>query len=487
MSKVLRGVVLAAGIVALATPGLVALRADAEQRQSTETPQVTVVLGRPTDRSVTLNVLAAGDADAYVELETGPGSFVAGSAVTLLPAGAPAEIRLDGLEPDRAYGYRLRSRGAGTGDFEAGEEHSFHTARPPGASYHFDIEADPHLDENTSPELLARTFRNILSDRPDFLVDLGDTFMSEKLARTRDEVLARHLLLRSVFEPTCSSVPLFLVLGNHEGESSGLLDGTGENIPVWATSFRKAYFPNPEPDNFYSGDGSDQPFVGRRQSIYSWEWGDALFVVLDPYWFTTIRGGQGSDDWSRTLGFEQYLWLREVLARSEARFKIVFIHNLVGGLAGQMRGGTEAAPFYEWGGENADGSWGFDAKRPGWGDPIHQLLVSAGVDIVFHGHDHLFARQELDGIVYQEVPQPGWPGLTLRDPSEYGYLSGTFLPSSGHLRVTVSPARLTVEYVRSYLAKDENDDRKSGDVGFCYSIEAFPNPRDRQRLPRPTP
>ena len=30
--------------------------------------------------------------------------------------------------------------------------------------------------------------------------------------------------------------------------------------------------------------------------------------------------------------------------------------------------------------------------------------------IVFHGHDHLYARQDLDGIVYQEVPQPGTPG-----------------------------------------------------------------------------
>jgi hypothetical protein len=36
--------------------------------------------------------------------------------------------------------------------------------------------------------------------------------------------------------------------------------------------------------------------------------------------------------------------------------------------------------------------------------PIHQLLLENHVTTVFHGHDHLFAKQELDGIIYQEVP-----------------------------------------------------------------------------------
>ena len=44
--------------------------------------------------------------------------------------------------------------------------------------------------------------------------------------------------------------------------------------------------------------------------------------------------------------------------------------------------------------------------RPGWPAPIHQLLVQHRVSAVFHGHDHLYVNQQLDGIVYQEVPQP---------------------------------------------------------------------------------
>ena len=54
--------------------------------------------------------------------------------------------------------------------------------------------------------------------------------------------------------------------------------------------------------------------------------GDALFVVLDPYWYTTTKphhGGVGvgsGDRWDRTLGREQYDWLRDTLASSSAGY-----------------------------------------------------------------------------------------------------------------------------------------------------------------------
>jgi 3',5'-cyclic AMP phosphodiesterase CpdA len=443
------------------------------------------VLGRPSDHAVTLSVVAPEECDAFVEVFGADGAPLGETPIARLSAAVPAQILLDGLEPDRDYTYRVWRKVAGAAGFAAGEIHAFYTARPPGSTFSFAVQADPHLDGNTSAELLDRSLQNVLGYRPDFLVDLGDTFMSDKFAGTRDEVLARHLLLRSVFTRVCHSVPLFLVLGNHEGESGAHLDGTAENLAVWATTIRKAYFPNPEPDDFYSGDGSPQPFVGPHQSIYAWEWGDALLVVLDPYWFTVGKPGGGADNWVRTLGRDQMRWLEQVLGASLARFKLVFIHNLVGGLDGSMRGGAEAAPFYEWGGRNADGSWGFDVQRPGWVRPVHELLVASGVNVVFHGHDHLYARQELDGVVYQAVPQPGWPGLTLRDPGEYGYRSGTLLPSSGHLRVTVSPAGLTVDYVKSYLDKDQTATRRNGEIAYSYTIEPRPTPRvPRRRLGR---
>ncbi len=143
----------------------------------------------------------------------------------------------------------------------------------------------------------------------------------------------------------------------------------------------------------------------------------------------------------------------------------------MGGLDGQIRGGAEAAPYYEWGGRNADGTVGFFDKRPGWAMPIHQLLTKYGVTAVFHGHDHLYAKQELDGIVYQEVPQPSaknnMSGANLA--AAYHYASGTILSSSGHLRVTVGPDRVQAQYIRSWLPASETSQQKNGEVADTWT------------------
>jgi len=138
---------------------------------------------------------------------------------------------------------------------------------------------------------------------------------------------------------------------------------------------------------------------------------------------------------------------------------------LIGGLDKDGRGGVEVAAFHEWGGNNPDGSYGFNTYRPGWGLPIHQLLLANHVTAVFHGHDHLFVRQELDGIIYQECPQPGAARPTTDNAAEYGYTSGDVLASPGHLRVTVSPDQVTVDYVRASLTAQQN-----GQVAYSYLI-----------------
>ncbi len=184
--------------------------------------------------------------------------------------------------------------------------------------------------------------------------------------------------------------------------------------------------------------------------------------------------GGGSDQqelWNRTLGRTQYDWFKSVLEKSNARFKFIFLHNLVGGADRTGRGGIEVAPYFEWGGKDLDGKNEFDRFRPGWGLPIHELLVKHHVSIVFHGHDHLFVKQDLDGIVYQEVPQPGHARIgSIRSAVEYGYLNGEVQSSSGHIRVNVSNDSARVDYVRSYLPAQESSQRKNGDVSYSYLI-----------------
>ncbi len=135
------------------------------------------------------------------------------------------------------------------------------------------------------------------------------------------------------------------------------------------------------------------------------------------------------------------------------------------------KGGVEGAIYYELGGYNSDGSWGFDVNRPTWDTPIHDLMVENGVTIYFHGHDHGFAKQELDGIVYQECPTPSDASYSPVGPKA-GYVSGDILPNSGHLRVTVSVSEVTVEYVRAYLPGDGTN----GEVAYSYSIAGVIGP-----------
>ncbi len=138
------------------------------------------------------------------------------------------------------------------------------------------------------------------------------------------------------------------------------------------------------------------------------------------------------------------------------------------------RGGVEVAKLWEWGGYNEEGKNEFAVQRPGWEMPIHDLLVKHGVTIVFHGHDHLFVKQDLDGIVYQEVPQPGHPRSgNINTAKEYGYLSGEIQSSSGYVRVRVGQDNARVDYVRSYLPDAESPSRRNGDVSYSYTASTI--------------
>ena len=303
--------------------------------------------------------------------------------------------------------------------------------------------------------------------------------MSEKLSKpTQDSITIRHLLLRSYFETICHSMPLYLAIGNHEGELGWLLDETAGNLAVVTSNTRLKYFLNPLPDGFYTGDTTNVKFIGQRQNYYAWEWGNALIVVLDPYWYTVKKPGATKNNWDWTLGRVQYDWFKKTLETSKADYKFVFSHQVIGGDDTEGRGGIEAVPYYEMGGLNGDGTPGFAANRPGWPMPVHQLMAANHVSVFFHGHDHVYVRQVLDGIVYQELPQPAYYNFISPEKSysnislaaKYGYTHGDIISSSGYLRVTVRDTGATVDYIRSYMPEHENAQQQNGAIGFSYTI-----------------
>jgi hypothetical protein len=423
----------------------------------------TELLGRPTDTSITLNAVADVDLEVYLEYGTASGTYGKKTLLAAFTGGSPIEIVIDQLQPDTQYYYRMNYRRADTpqAEFSHRDEHSFHTQRSPGSSFIFTVQADSHLyDKKCVPEIYRITLENEINESPDFFLELGDTFGADKfLPPVYEEIAQLHLNQRPYLGIVGHSAPLFFVLGNHEGEAGYELDGTADNIVIYATKARKLCYPNPVPDGFYTGNSKVENYVGLPEDYYAWEWGDALFVVLDPYRYTTTNPKASGDLWDWTLGEDQYKWLKQTLEGNHAKFKFVFAHHVLG----DMRGAVAWADEYEWGGRNKKGTWEFDKKRPGWAMPIHQLMVENGVTIFFQGHDHLFAKEELDGIVYQEVPQPSFPTGSMPNAE---YYTGDVLPSSGHLRVKVSGSEVKVDYIRTYLPGEGTN----GEVAYSYTI-----------------
>lgn len=388
--------------------------------------ELDVIVGAPTDRSVILSVRSqsAGTVTLSYQREGKPGR----EAKFDLEAGKPRELPIDGLDAASSYSFSLTSE-------KSRVEGGFCTAKKAGQSFTFDIQADSHLDGNSEVGVYERTLKNIVADKPDFLVDLGDTFMVDKYEPFK-EALKQYLAQRYWFSIPGSQMAVFLCLGNHDGEVGW--QGRGGSTTAWSQEQRQTYFPVIRENHFYSG-------APKRGLYYAWHWGDALFVVLDPFVATTRKPRSDEDGWNWTLGEEQYKWFESTLKSSRAKHKFVFIHHLVGGFGKEARGGVEAADRLEWGDMKE-----FPKRREGWAAPIHELMQKYGVTAMFHGHDHLYVRQERDGIVYLEVPQPSHGrGDSTSSAEEYGYKTGTLLGSSGHIRVTVKPEGVNLEYVKS--------------------------------------
>ena len=450
----------------------------------------------PTNTSINVSVLPAADVQYYYEYGTTSGSYPNKTSTVNASSGSPSVAAISGLSPDTKYYYRLQYSTDSGSTWTARTEHSLRTARAAGETFAFTITSDGH-NMNTSG-----TFSNILSEQPDFNVDLGDTFMLDS-ASTQSAANTACINQRasSLFGGPGVSVPMFVAPGNHEQEEgwhfTGNTSGATPQAPL-AINARKSYFPAPIPGtpagSFYScnTDTAQTAIAGDhyRADYYAWTWGDALFVVIDPFQYTLHNSygnvaGDGSsedtkDQWDWTLGQQQYNWLKTTLENSNAKYKFLFSHNMVGGCShsesgsnypGYVRGGAECAAFFEWGGySTGTNSYDFDTKRPGWGVPIEQLLIANHTSAYFHGHDHQFAYETRDGIVYQEVPPAGtmsafagcYTAGTHTDPAGSYNTVNVQNSSQSHLKLTVTPSQTTVNLMNA-----------SGSSIYSYTIAPY--------------
>ncbi|MFC2101177.1 PKD domain-containing protein, partial [Bacteroidota bacterium] len=365
----------------------------------------------------------------------------------------------------------------------------------------FDILTDQHHNTGglTVGTIYENTINNIINDNPDFVISLGDMLST---STTQSGLENDYRVARDFLSELMANSPLFYAIGNHENEEGWFQYTTSPDRRIWGVNARKEYFLNPVPDAFYSGDNQNYSSLGvngdgLRETYFSFEWGDVLFVFLDPFWNTTSKPHNatvGNDPnpstvtnniWNWTLGVEQYTWLHNTLSNSNKPYKFVFAHQVSGGTTTYGRSGVMAIDAgYEWGGgsnwNQPNSDW--STNRPssaGWiHGPIHQMLVDNNVGAFFHGHDHCYVQESRDGIIYLECPQAGissgngfytttQPSITNVNAAYYDP-AGTNYPNGGHIRLTVTPSQTTAEYVRTYTSGGTN-----GSVSHTFNI--YPN------------
>ena len=395
------------------------------------------MIGRVTSSSATLNMVPCQDNTAiYVEYGTISENYDYQSGIITRSERETMEVKLDNLLPNTRYYYKVMEKSLGEDSFSPRNEATFITKRNQGEPFSFAVTADDHYYAiafvDLPKQIFLRTLENIYEDNVDFQIDLGDSFCTDfgiesvhpADIKNQTGAYTRYESLKKSYGLFHHSIPFYLVLGNHEGE----LGFNWVDLASWSENARKLYIPNPD-SNTYPEGGSDD------ENYYAFTWGDALFIALDPYRYTINHPKLTTGPEAWTLGSTQLGWLENVLKNSDAIYKFIFIHHLVGGCNSYARGGVECA------------------DRGEWGSLIHPLLFENNVDIVFHGHDHAFSDEIKDGIRYTLVPNPHNAEVPWAD-NDFFYDPENVILSPGHLRVTVND-NVLVEYIGASL--DENN------------------------------
>lgn len=429
-----------------------------------------ILLASPEPDKITANILAQDPSHVYIAWGETSQRYTHKSSVASADSQDPAVLIMNRLHAGEWHYYRLYFKKLNENSYNCTQEYSFHTPRLPGQSFTFTLQSDSHLFKRADQGVYRQSLEVMKQFQADFLLDLGDTFIHDGISQIQDppwgKIAEPYLQQRTFLDIISRNSSVFLALGNHDGEAEEYFDATDQNLAVKATLARKKYFPNPKPTSYYKGNTQVEDFVGHPQNYYAFEWGDALLVILDYYRYKNPDGLPSDHPWSWTLGKTQYDWFQQTLVNSKAKHKLVFAHHT----NGIGRGGKAYSRLFEWGGYAPNGKYLFDEMRPGWGKSIHQIMKDNGVSIFFQGHDHVFAMEEVDGMVYQTLPRPSEKKAERLNVFVL-YPEARLLLNSGFLKVDVNPQHVVVSYYRSYFVSSNPQEDNTGII-FQYSVDS---------------
>lgn len=442
-------------------------------------------VGRVTGNSAEVNLVSGTTRECLIEWGRSPDFLTCQTSVRGVGS---LTGTLHDLLPGTRYYYRVGTRDTDKEAFRQGEVRSFVTRRPPGSSFSFAVLADSHL---VGKQELVRYYDNIVQTAEmvarediDFVVFVGDEacldgsgayFQVFRLVQNQDDAFQRYALWRNAYARLLCEKPAFLALGNHDGEAGfyaeEVRNGGRFYWQRWGTIARKRYILNPRPDTYPEGGenegrrgddgdpasgGAEEGNCSPLENYFAWSWGDALFVVLDPFRYTGPGRPSTPDQW--TIGPKQMEWLERTLKASAQKHKFVVAHHLVGG-----------SPWNaEMNAPGAYGRGGAEYAHLGEQKRIHELMQAHNVRFFLYGHDHIFRLSERDGINYVCCGRPG--KLSSKWWGERGWrevYGGDFIGLIGYTLVRVSPDAVDITYKVSGASSTGNT--RWG--GKLYSLE----------------
>ncbi len=244
---------------------------------------------------------------------------------TLLETAEPVkrhDVLVPGLRPGTVYWYRLE------GKDEAGEPIAVRTRTDAPRSIRMAVVGDTH----STGGVHARIVREIVGEKPDLLLHTGD--LSLRPGKREGNVERDFFRVEG---PLLRSVPIYPVLGNHDGNGFRFVE-----LFV-------------------------RPRGGGEATYYLVRWGALALVALDTN--ESVEAGSAQGRWLAET-------LESLAGDAGVVFRVVAMHW---------------GPFESGSGHGSN----LDAR-----EALVPLFERYGVDLVFSGHDHVYERGTVHGVRY---------------------------------------------------------------------------------------
>ncbi len=265
------------------------------------------------------------------------------------------------LTPGTQYAYR-----AGNGDSDGWSPvGTFTTDTANNQDFHFLVATDTQGSDKQNFQYWGDTFKRAIAQvgDPKFMAITGDL--------TDDgDCEEQYQWFLGIPQNEYAKVPIVPVQGNHETNDQD--------------------YPN---NNFYYHFNLPKDVgIGYRSgmdngSVYSFEYGNALFMVMN----TQYEGELGSSGSSPTVDPQfnaQVKWMRNQVAKTNKKWKFVLLHKSPYSAGDNAKYEDDRVQFYR--------------------QYLIPVFDEMGIDVIFQGHDHMYMRSyQMAGNKVQSVTTDG--------------------------------------------------------------------------------